>query len=212
VRSILTVTTAASSYDLTTLERVKEELGITGSSDDARLSRLITASSAAVATYLNRVLAREIVSETIRFDDYECREEIVLQRSPIAAVTSAAEDGTTVDSDEYEIDADSGIIYRLDAAGYRYVWFACKSLVVVYSAGWVLPGNSGANLPAEIEQAAIAAFRGMYFSTSRDPMLKAEEVPGVQRLEYWVGQSQSATAGPAPEVLALIAPYRRIYA
>jgi hypothetical protein len=210
MRSILTVTSPASSYDLTTLATAKEDLGISDSSQDAKLSRLITAASRAVATYLNRVMAKETVVETIRFDDVQ--EYVVLQRAPVVTITSAVEDGTTVDADEYETDQDSGTLYRLDASGYRHVWIACKSLVVTYEGGWVLPGNSGRTLPEDIEQGTLAMLRGVWSASGRDPMLKAERVDGVGELEYWVGSSSQSGFELPSDVQTLLAPYRRIYA
>ena len=50
--------------DLTTLANVKGWLGVTATTDDALLSRLISAASDYVQTWLNRTIATQTYSET----------------------------------------------------------------------------------------------------------------------------------------------------
>ena len=61
------VITAASTYDLTTLAVMHDELNIPSNdtSKDASLARIITAVSAGVAKYCNRVFALETVRDVI---------------------------------------------------------------------------------------------------------------------------------------------------
>ena len=67
VRIISTVLTAASSYDLTTLANIKDDLAIpsTDTSSDATLARFITEQSALVAQYCNRVFPIETIQDVI---------------------------------------------------------------------------------------------------------------------------------------------------
>jgi hypothetical protein len=211
MRSILTVTSAATDHALTTLERFKTDLAITGTNADrdTAIEDLIDDISDAVDSYLGRTLAKETVSESFRLDPYEVPEALPLTRWPVASITSVTVDGTLVDASEYEIDAETGQLYRLNASGYRWAWVSCKATVVVYVAGYVLPAESNRTLPKDIELGALAWTRSVWFARSRDPLVKVEDIPGVERLEYWVG-GLGGDAGPPPDVVALIAPYRRI--
>jgi hypothetical protein len=66
MNSILTVTTPASSYDLTALATVKTELGITDNTENDKLRTWITQASIIAASYCRRVFARETLTETFR--------------------------------------------------------------------------------------------------------------------------------------------------
>lgn len=206
MRSIVAVTTAATVTKLTTRDRVKSELGITDDATDALIDAKIDEASSAIGAYLCLVPSRETVTETFR-PDGEAPEHLLLNRTPVASITSAAEDGTTVDSDEYEVDAKVGALYRLDASGYRSIWIAAKSIVVIYAGGWLLPSQSGRNLPEAIEAGAIALVRSFWMSRRRDPLVKATEIPGVMSQQYWVGGV--GADGLPPDVVAMIAPFRR---
>src|SRR5882724_10885208 len=63
MQSILTVTIAASSYELTELQDVKDELGVTNGANDTILARYISSASLAAMQYCNRVFSSETVSE-----------------------------------------------------------------------------------------------------------------------------------------------------
>lgn len=61
--AVTTVFTPASTYDLTTLDVVKDELSVVTNSDDARLKRYLSMSSAAVTDYCNRVFPAETIKD-----------------------------------------------------------------------------------------------------------------------------------------------------
>ncbi len=196
--SILTVTTAADSYDLTTRATVKSELGITNDASDDVLDRLIDQASRACAAYCNRVFAKETVQEVFRL---KCRRDrLILRRRPVIAVTAVVEDGTTLVAADYESDADPGFLWRLDGADSRSTWAAAK-ITVTYSGGYTLLTN----LPHDIEVACVKLVKALWFSRQRDPMIRVEEVPGVSHEEFWV----NADAGALPaDVTDLLDPYR----
>src|ERR1044071_9207493 len=98
----LTVKTPATSFDLTDIDTVKDELEISGSESDDRLARYITEASRAIATWCNRVFGKETVAETFRNGEgLEC---LVLARRPVVSITSIVEDGVTLSSSDYELD------------------------------------------------------------------------------------------------------------
>jgi hypothetical protein len=209
MRSILTVSTAATVRALTTLARVKSELQITNNEKDEIITTRISEASTTLETYLRRVLARETVVETIRLQAGDGAAECLnLKRWPVASITSIMEDDVAVDSEEYELEPAAGIIYRLDASGYRSSWFFCKSIILTYVAGYLLPAETSRDLPADIELAAVKLVTGQHLSSGRDPLVKMEEIPGVMRQEFWVGSIPDASSLP-PDVTALVEPYRR---
>jgi len=196
-----TVSVAASSRDLTVLETVKAELKITNSDSDEDLARLISDQSAVAVTFLRRELAQETLVDSFRV---WCATSapLLLSRRPLVSITSIVEDGETLTTDDYEIEAETGFVWRLDGDDNRSCWAPCK-VVVTFVAGYDLLTT----LPRDIERGVLALIKRSYFSASRDPMAKAEEVEGIGRTEYWVGSVPGADGLPA-ETVALLAPYR----
>ncbi len=202
MNSIVTIVTGAASTDLTTVAAVKDELGITGTSEDEKILTWIRQASSMIAGYCNRVFAEETLSEQFRLT----REEAVLQlrRWPVSSITSITQDeDDPLDGDtDYEFDPDTGQVWRL-ISDIRVSW-AAQKIVVVYVAGYELLGE----LPYEIERAAISLVKLYRSSATRDPMLKSESIPDVWEGTYWVGAPPGG--GLPPEVTVLIDPYREI--
>src|ERR1700744_1002339 len=105
-RTVTTVVTAAASYDLTTLDIVKDELSITKGSSDATLKRYLSWASAALSQECNRVFAAETVQDQIwparNLQPLSSNTEVLqLARWPVIDIVSLTEDGNTlvVDTD-----------------------------------------------------------------------------------------------------------------
>lgn len=205
--SIVTVTTAANSNDLTTKAKVKSELGITTTDEDVNIATWITQASAAVAVNCRRTFGLETLSEQFRLSSY-INGRLQLSRFPVSTITSVTENDTLLTAtDDYEFDAESGLVTRLSGdVPARWPW---GKIVVVYSAGYDLLDA----LPHPIERAVILLVKHYRSGATRDPMLKAEQtnVPGVldERQEFWVG-GIGGQGGLPTEVSDLIAPYRRV--
>lgn len=197
---MLVVQTPATVTRLCTLQGVKEDLSIPGVVEDAYLNGVIDAVSRTICDHLNiaeaedgsSTLGRETLVETLNLDD--CRRLLQLSRKPIVSVASITLDGVAVDAAEYEPLKSAGMLQRL--SDNRVVLWSVGRYVVTYVAGWKLPGEDGRNLPAPIERAAIDLVKLMRFSRKRDAMVKAEEVPDVERIEYWVGGAEAAAIPP----------------
>jgi len=200
-----TISEAADSIDLTTLATVKSELGITNGASDTELARLITQASQTIATYCNRVFAKEIVVDHFRLQN-ECRstDKLMLSRFPVGAISSVVEDGDALTADDYEVDQKTGFLWRLSSDEHT-AWAQAKVLVT-YAGGYELLDE----LPTDIERAAIVLVKQAWFGKSRDPMVKGEEVPGVLRTDYWVGATPGDNGALPAEVEGLIGPYRII--
>lgn len=221
MNSTLEITPAGDITALTTLERVKLELSILGSESDALLSAKIDEATSDIRVRVAPSLRRESVTETIRpeIDRSGCAEAVgapslLLKRYPIASITSVTLDDEAVDAAEYYhsdagAEIGSGMLFRLDSSGYPSRWSFSKSAVVVYAAGYLLPGEEGRNLPPSLEAAAIELVASYWFSRGRDPMLRAESNEGVARLEYWVG-AVGASGDLPPGVMAKIEPFRKV--
>jgi len=192
MNSILTVTSAASTYDLTSLTTVKEELSVTDGADDAMLRRWITEESARVASHCRRVFALETVREVIRFEPYDDRDCVPLSRSPVASLTSVTEDDdTALTTSYYEADLGAGLLYRLDGSSNRE-WWMCSRLTVVYRAGYTLLTG----LPREIEKATIRLIQHRYYARGRDPYLRAQRVRNVLEQQFWVPSANESALPP----------------
>lgn len=210
MRSIVEVTTAATATALTTLARVKSELGIANAASDAVLTSKIAEASSDIAAVLNFVPQRETVTET--FWDVGSREYLALQRLPVTAIASVTiDDDDPLESDEYRLDAEAGLLYQLDDDGYSVGWCASKQIVVAYTAGYALPGQPGRNLPEAIEAAAVELVQDFWFARGRDPTAMEEEIPGVMRVRRWVGTVATAggdvAAALPPNVMAKLASF-----
>lgn len=210
MRSIVTVTQAATEEKLCTVERVKDELGVTGTASDELIETLIEGASARIAAELGFRIPFETVRETFRPDGaYECAKALTLDRTPVGSVSSVVVDGTTLDSAEYEFVAGAGLLYRLATDGSPRRWEFCRSVVVTYGAGYVLPDETDSGLDPAIEKAACDLTKALWFAKSRDPLVKAVDIPGLMSQQYWVGQVGEAGSLP-PDVLAMLMPFKRV--
>lgn len=203
MRRRLSVTTAATSSGLTTIAAAKAEIG--GSPDAGDVQRWIDAASAAIARHTGRVLARETVTETFWLEGRSV-EALRLDRVPVATLTSVTVDGTALTlATDVLLDADSGLLHRL-SGDVPCDWYAAK-VEVAYQGGWILPGASGANLPADIERACQLAVVAMSAGTGRDPQLRSESAEGIGAASWLDPRAED---GALPwSAAALLAPWRR---
>jgi len=181
MEKITTVTEAASSFDLSTLAKVKAELGISDTDSDAILTSYIASESLKIANICNRVFLAETVVDTFRFDlRFTTRAlfQLPLSRTPIVSVASVYIDNDTID-EEYEYDAPSGLLYRLNSSAERTNWSGEK-IAVTYVGGYE-------TIPADLTEACTQMVKQKYYARGRDPMLRSLNIDGVSREEYWVG-------------------------
>lgn len=205
MRSSLTVTSAASSFDLTDLATVKDELGITDDSENDKLARWITQASKAAATYCKRVFVQETVSETFRADlrwsTAETVELLSLSRYPVSSITTVTEDGTALDSSGYVVDAAEGFLNKLTGNSHCH-WSFCQSIVVVYVGGY-----SADNIPEDLERAVIALVGDYRADAQRDPNLIEQDIVGVARYRWWA-PTEAKVSMPV-EISGLLDPFVR---
>jgi hypothetical protein len=199
---MLIVLTPATTYDLTTLETVKTELEITGSTQDSFIGELIRQASGDVARYCNRVLALESVREVIRIPWRSTAGEessrLWLRRVPVVSITLVTENATTlVEGTDFECDQETGRLTRL--AGGDALWWNSGGgtwgwsgvVVVEYSGGYeLLP-----DLPYDIERSTIDLIKRRYYSRSRDPALRSQQVLDIITKSYTAESSEPTVRG-----------------
>jgi hypothetical protein len=83
-------------------------------------------------------------------------------------------------------------------------------VIVAYTGGFILPGQTGRNLDYAIEGAVVALVSDYWASRGRDPTLRAETIPGVIERQWWIGAVGDPSLLP-PRVLASL-PRRPGYA
>jgi hypothetical protein len=133
--------------DLTTLANAKQWINESTSTNDAIITRLISAASDYIQTWLNRTFA--ITAYTESRNGYGT-DGIAVKNYPITSVTSVTVDGITIPAcvgqtdNGYVVDEPGTMIYL---RGYRFTR-GRMNVKLVYSAGF-------AAVPNEIEQACI---------------------------------------------------------
>lgn len=204
--SILSVSSAASSRALLTTAQLRVIAGVDDDSRDTemadiglRVSDMISDFCRVAGDGVNPVtLLSETVAETFRLD---CSvSSLILARRFVTSITSVVEDGVTTDTDEYEVDAGSGLLYRLYED--KRMWWPAGKIVVTYVAGF-------ATIPSALVTAATRLVQLDLSQTSRDPLVRSSRVrvEGVRetQTDYWVGPVDNA-AIPS-DVADLLAPY-----
>jgi hypothetical protein len=133
--------------DLTTLENVKGWLSppLTSTGDDALLTRLITAASQFIETWLNRAVATQSYAET---RDGDGGRRLVFAHTPVTAIASLTIDGIAIPPAPDA--ASPGFVFSptvLYLQGWRFTP-GYQNVVASYTAGYDAT-------PPEIEQACI---------------------------------------------------------
>jgi len=221
VRIVSTVVMAASDYDLTTLDNIKDDLAIpsTDTSSDATLARFITEQSVLVAQYCNRVFPIETIQDVIYpyRDPYPYQvtgilSELQLSRWPIVAVTSVTDtvavntSNTLIAGTDYIVDEARGWLTKIDPnTGYTTGW-SPDQYTVEYTAGYYEAGSG--NPPADLEMAVLRMVTARFKARGRDPFLKSQGEPGIGQEQYWIGALPGQTGPFPPDIAAVLEKYR----
>ena len=205
-----------SSDALTILTSVKTDLGISGSTEDTYLERLIEVASARIKKYCNRTFYYSgAIAEYVPgiHSVFMC-----LARCPIESITSITYNGAAISADVYSIhSADAGILYNADR------WYDTspeilnisrdpdvgreeKLYYVTYKAGWVTPNQTGTRtLPHDLEQACIDLVVQKYRTKGMNPLIKNESL-----LSYSVGYNQGESEDMPAAIRCVLDGYKRV--
>lgn len=208
--NILTVTTPATSYRLTTLAKLSDSIGTAALGCDDILEEYLDRASGIICAYLDvpraedgtTTLASEELVERIQLD--EASNSLTLARYPIVAVDSVTVAGEVIADTDYLVRKAFGEILRMDADGNQSDWPASAIILIEYTAGWTLPGVAGRNLPYDIEDCCLRIAQRLWFDRERDTLLKSEQYVGVLSFNY-----QEAAEGLYADELNMIHRYRR---
>lgn len=223
-KSILTVVIPATNRAFVTKETVKAEIGVTSPSQDDNITRWLLQATAQIEKYCCRKLISEKVSEQFRLarqhywplaytnqgfgeSSYTApvsAGRLRLARYPVTSIDSVTVDGTVLDTSEYEVDPDSGLLQRL-RNDHPTQW-ACNKVVVLYTGGYTVPPTSNPTIPADIQDAVIELAKMKRTKAKRDPALKSRNVVGVLEEEFWVGSTADDSGFP-PDIAASLDGY-----
>ncbi len=195
---IFTSVTPPSSYDLVTLSQVKAELGITSSSEDTLIGGYIKAGSEYIQSFCNQSFVAETVVDTFYIDGIQI--VLPLSHIPVATLTSVVEGDTTLSSGDYVLDFSPGLLTRMSSDCSSR--FAMGKTVVTYTSGYT-------TVPQAIQDACIKLVADRYRTKNRDPGLRAEEITGIGRQEFWDATGQNKVDDSVAQALAA---YRKLNA
>lgn len=202
-KSIVTVTVPADDYDLTTLDSVKAELGITNNVSDALLRRYISGASEAAAKFCNRVFAVETVSERfLSWGRFSHRgRPLQLARWPLVNLASVTEDNALLAlDDDYVVDPSNGQITR--RSGNEVSSWCSANVTAVYTSGFE-------TVPADLEDAVIRMVTKRWSAKGRDATLKQREIPGVLSESFWIATGDDA-GNLTPDIADILNNYRAV--
>jgi hypothetical protein len=208
----LSVTTAADDISLLTAEELRDAAGVADDSQDSKLAivgRQIAAMICAECCVAigsgsgEATLRQETLTETYR---NVCARELILSRRHNIEMVGVNIDESSVDLSSVVVNPESALIERV-VNGSVMNWHG-REIVVVYKAGFN-------EVPEHLKSVAADALRWRLSMTSRDPLVKSQniEVVGVDsvRTDLWVGglPGQDAGAGGLPGYIAAqLARYR----
>jgi hypothetical protein len=201
----------ATSPALVTIDQAKEALGIPldDMTRDAAVQAQIDQVSAAVARYCDRQFVVQTYRDQLRAVCSWLRwgEPLPTMQKPIAEaegvpLITITENGAELDTLLYEVDAERGLLYRLDGAGAVAAWTGTAA-TLDYDAGYD-------PIPPDVQAATLEWVNARWSAQERDPALRSETIPDVISQVYGsVGGGDSAEGSSLPPgVRELLAPYR----
>lgn len=191
------IDTPNETQDLTTLDSIKAELGIAGTTEDDYLCNQIHYASQQFASMCNRTFAEETLTDYFRVD-VEHDGPLQLSRIPVTEILAVNEGDTALAPEAYEFDVDTGMLWRWSGNAVRTCWFG-GAITVQFVAGYELL----ATLPYDIEHACNLIIKANYFARQRDPNIRSESIPGVMSFDYSSSSNYNTT-----ELARLVNMYR----
>ncbi len=201
-----TLITAPSVTQLAEIETLKAELGIADTAQDDQLGRYLAQSSALIASYTGRSFPRAQWQDVFRLRG-ERRRSLILSERPVTSIEALNIDGDATDATALDLDELAGLLHRPHHCSLG-CWWAHK-IIVIYTAGYLLPGQPGRDLPANLERACLDTAKGLFHAADRDPLVRSEAEQGIGSTS-WL--DPDAAAGGLPQAVAamLSAAYPRV--
>jgi len=216
----ITVTTPASFTDLTTIAVMERELDLNDTSLHALLGDLIRQATFQIQKFTGRVFAHEVVTESLPGTGTPL---LYVSRTPIRNLTQVTIDGDVVPATEYTIeDAEAGsILLHTDGTPpapkvwpqsahvtsglslFPLLGLGSNNVDIQYEGGYKMPGESGRDLPYDLERACLDLCKTFYLERGENPRI----------IEQAVGDSserRGSSMGIPPHVLSRLAPWKRL--
>ena len=152
------------SYALTTVQRLKDRLVISGSTHDTQLQRLANGITDFIESYCNRRFLRTTYTQEVYSIHAKNARFLILRNAPVASIsafqysigTPSNKSWTDYSADDYELveNGKSGLIRC-----YATLPYGTNTVRVTYAAGYLINfGNAGDNsthtLPADLTEVA----------------------------------------------------------
>lgn len=194
----------STTQDLTTVDSVKLDLGLDplDTEQDEWIAAQIKQASSAIASMCNRAFGAETLSNY--FNVGWCYGgPLELSRIPVTEIVSVTEGSSALAADHYELDEESGLLWRASGTGlWRGNWLsgACH---VQFIAGYQLLTT----LPYDLERAANMLIKRNHYGKTRDPSVRSESIPGVMSVDYSSGAATASNI-EGTELGVLLAPYK----
>lgn len=191
---------------LASLADLKADLGITDTSQDAKLALLLQDASSMALAYVGRPLIDRAWCDVIELGCEARQSDLVLGRYPVSVVTGLTIGATALDADAVAalpLNPEAGIVYPPDS-GHPRCWRAAR-YVVTYRAGYTLDSVAAdgtamrGTLPASIQRAVRLTAAALWHATGRDPLLKSESEQGVGSTSW---DTSAAATGGMPQAAA----------
>jgi hypothetical protein len=161
--------------DLTTLAAAKQWMGLTDSSQDQQIARLITVYSQAAVSYIGRELARRTTTE---FADGPGGNTLVVRNYPIISISSLSIDDRQIPaSSSFSAPGFRHSDTVIDLTGGLRFTRGTRNVAVTMVCGYP-------TIPAGAEQAVLLAIHAGISARDRDPNTNSESVPGVYSQSY----------------------------
>jgi hypothetical protein len=199
------VVVPADSLALVTLDQAKAALGIDAAdtSQDAALTQHIAAVSTAIHNWCGRIFVKQTYRDQLRFvcNWLQPGEPLVTRQWPVPAdALVVTEDGTVLDEATWEINEDSGEIYRLEGTAVA-PWIG-STIILDYDGGYD-------EIPDDVQSAAIEWITARWSAQGRDPLLRSEAIPDVIT-QVWSADAVSTTTSSMPSLARdWLTPYQR---
>jgi Phage gp6-like head-tail connector protein len=175
---------------IVTLTAYKTWAGITGTSDDTRLQVLLDSAHAAVRRYCGRDLSNGFEAAT-RTQDYTVNTyEMQLEEFPLTSITSIKQYnldntlGDAIDSTEYYVELDTGIVRWNGAQNSRVFIDTYNNVGVLNNWNW-RPNFQRVQVvyvtgapPADVKTALYRMVDGLYASIRKDMGIASQSLGG----------------------------------
>jgi hypothetical protein len=199
---VFSVVTPASDITLATIQQLRVAAGLApndGSNDEAltelgkRLAADVSTACCIASDGVNPpTLRSETVADTYRLKSHH--KLLILSRRFVSSLTTVVENDAALTSDQYELDAEAGLLRRL--SGDTEICWPCGKVVVTYVAGF-------ATVPADLSGVVADEARLRLSESSNDPLAKSIRIsiPEIEdrEVQRWVGDMPNRTGGPLSE-------------